>query len=78
MRCRKVGFIPGKGSDPEKIEEQEQFRQQQLEPLLKEAKAGRRAVFFVDAAHFVHRAYARFYLVLYPNLSALTFRSQAF
>ena len=78
MRCRKVGFIPGKGSDPEKIEEQEQFRQQQLEPLLIEAKAGMRAVFFVDAAHFVHRAYARFYLVLYPNLSALSFRSQAF
>ncbi len=60
MRCRKVGFIPGKGSDPEKIEEQENFRRQKLEPLLKEAKAGRKAVFFVDAAHFVHRAYLGF------------------
>lgn len=60
MKCRKVGFIPGKGSDPEKIEEQEHFRVQQLEPLLKEAKAGRKAVFFVDAAHFVHRAYLGF------------------
>lgn len=60
MRCRKVGFIPGKGSEPEKIEEQEKFRQQRLEPLLKEAKESRRAVFFVDAAHFVHRAYLGF------------------
>ncbi len=60
MRCRKVGFIPGKSAEPEKIEEQEQFRQQQLEPLLQEAKAGKRAVFFVDAAHFVHRAYLGF------------------
>ncbi|NET48874.1 MAG: IS630 family transposase [Merismopedia sp. SIO2A8] len=60
MRCRKVGFIPGKGADPDKIDEQEQFRKHQLEPLLAEAKAGRRAVFFVDAAHFVHRAYLGF------------------
>lgn len=60
MTCRKVGFIPGKGSAPDKIEEQEQFRQHQLEPLLAEAKAGTRAVFFVDAAHFVHRAYLGF------------------
>ena len=60
MRCRKVGFIPGKGSDPDKVEEQEAFRKQELEPLLEEAKAGKRAVFFVDAAHFVHRAYLGF------------------
>ena len=60
MRCRKVGFIPGKGSDSKKIEEQEQFRRQQLEPLLKEAQSGTKAVFFVDAAHFVHRAYLGF------------------
>lgn len=60
MSCRKVGFIPGKGADPEKIEEQEAFRKQKLEPLLEEAKAGKRAVFFVDAAHFVHRAYLGF------------------
>ena len=60
MRCRKVGFIPGKGSDPDKIEEQETFRIQELEPLLEEAKSGKRAVFFVDAAHFVHRAYLGF------------------
>ena len=45
MRCRKVGFVPGKSADPDKIEAQEQFRQQQLIPLLEEAKAGNRAVF---------------------------------
>ena len=60
MKCRKVGFIPGKGSEPDKIEEQEHFRQHKLEPLLEEAKAGTRAVFFVDAAHFVHRSYLGF------------------
>jgi transposase len=57
MRTRKVGYLPGKASDPDKIEEQEQFRVEQLEPRLAEAKAGERAVFFMDAAHFVHRAY---------------------
>lgn len=60
MNCRKVGFIPGKVVDPDKIEEQETFREQKLEPLLEEAKAGNRAVFFVDGAHFVHRAYLGF------------------
>ena len=45
MDCRKVGFIPGKASDPDHIETQESFRQEQLEPLLEEAKAGQRAVF---------------------------------
>jgi len=45
MDCRKVGFIPGKASDPEHIESQETFRREQLEPLLAEAEAGQRAVF---------------------------------
>ncbi len=60
MRCLKVGFVPGKSTNPDKIEEQENFRQQKLEPLLEEAKVGNRAVLFVDAAHFVHRAYLGF------------------
>ena len=60
LRCLKVGFVPGKSANPDKIEEQENFRQQKLEPLLEEAKMGKRAVFFVDAAHFVHRAYLGF------------------
>ncbi len=54
LRCRKVGFVPGKVTSPPKIEEQEIFRQQQLEPRLVEAACGERCVFFVDAAHFVH------------------------
>jgi transposase len=60
MKIRKVGHIPGKATNPDKIEEQEEFRQKQLEPLLQEAKQGKRAVYFVDAAHFVHRAYLGF------------------
>lgn len=49
MKCRKVGMIPAK-ADPEV---QAAFKTEQLEPRLAEAKAGQRAVFFVDAAHFV-------------------------
>jgi transposase len=49
MRPRKVGAIPSQG-DPEK---QEEFRIKELEPRLEEARQGKRAVFFVDAAHFV-------------------------
>ena len=41
----KVRHVPGKSNEPGKIEEQESFRQQQLEPLLEEAKRGERAVF---------------------------------
>ena len=47
-RC-KVGMIPAK-ADPD---EQENFVQQRLNPHLEEAKKGQRAVFFMDAAHFV-------------------------
>ncbi len=54
MSCRKVGFVPGKANISEKIEEQEVFKEQKLQPLLQEAKEGKRFVFFVDAAHFVY------------------------
>ncbi len=47
MRCLKVGFLPAK-ADPEV---QSQYKQEKLSPRLEEAKAGKRAVFFVDAAH---------------------------
>ncbi len=57
LRCRKVGQIPGKAANPDKIKEQEEFREQKLEPRLEEAKEGKRVVFFVDAAHFVHGAF---------------------
>ena len=53
MRCLKVGFIPGK-ADP-KV--QEEYKKDKLEPRLSEAKDGKRAVFFVDAAHFVMGAF---------------------
>jgi transposase len=42
-------MLPAK-ADPEK---QAQYLQETLQPRLDEAKAGTRAVFFVDAAHFV-------------------------
>jgi transposase len=56
MRCRKVGYVPGKAALPEKQAEQERFRTEQLEPALEEAKNGQRVVLFMDAAHFVQGA----------------------
>ena len=53
MRYRKVGYVPGKATDPAKQAEQEVFRTQELEPRLEEAEAGTRVVLFMDAAHFV-------------------------
>lgn len=52
----KVGSIPSK-ADPD---EQEKFKKEKLYPRLEEAKLGKRAVFFVDAAHFVLSAYLGF------------------
>ena len=46
MRHRKVGYVPGKVVESEKIQEQEAFRVEQLEPRLAQAKAQERAVFF--------------------------------
>ncbi len=60
MKTIKIGYVPGKGANEEKINEQEKFRKEQLEPLLEEAKQGKKAVYFVDAAHFIHRAYLGF------------------
>lgn len=53
MRCLKVGFVPGK-ADPEL---QEDFQKKELLPRLEEAKIGKRAVFFMDASHFVMGAF---------------------
>ena len=53
MRCLKVGAIPAK-ADPD---EQEKYQRDKLEPRLEEARQGARAVFFVDAAHFVMGAF---------------------
>ena len=60
LRCLKVGYVPGKSVEEKKIEEVKKYRAETLEPLLKEAMSGEKAVFFVDAAHFVHRAYLGF------------------
>jgi len=60
LSCRKVGQIPAKATTPDKIKEQEEFREQKLEPRLEEAKEGKRVVFFGDAAHFVHGAFLGF------------------
>lgn len=49
MHCRKVGMIPAK-ADPDI---QAQYEKEELAPRLAQAKEGKRAVFFVDAAHFV-------------------------
>jgi len=49
LRCRKVGMVPAKAD----VEAQATFQAQELAPRLAEAQAGERAVFFVDAAHFV-------------------------
>ena len=56
MRCLKVGFLP-ESADPEV---QSQYKQEKLSPRLEEAKLGERAVFFVDAAHFVMGAFLGF------------------
>lgn len=53
MRRLKTGTLPAKG-DPDV---QEAFKKKELEPRLAEAKDGKRAVFFVDAAHFVFGAF---------------------
>lgn len=49
MQRRKVGTVPAK-ADPEA---QEVYLEAEMEPRLAQAQAGKRAVFFVDAAHFV-------------------------
>jgi transposase len=53
MKCRKVGYVPGRAANPDKQAEQEAFKTQELEPRLAEAQAGKRRVLFMDAAHFV-------------------------
>ena len=52
----KVGTILSKVD----VEAQDSYREKELEPRLEEAKAGKRAVFFVDASHFVMGAFVNF------------------
>lgn len=53
LKFRKVGGIPAK-ADPVK---QKEFFENTLDPRLKEAKEGKRTVYFMDAAHFVLGAF---------------------
>lgn len=56
IQWRRVGCIPAKVD----IEAQQKFHDEQLQPRLEEAKAGKRAVYFVDSAHFVMGAFLGF------------------
>jgi transposase len=56
IKWRKVNSIPAKVD----IEAQQKFHDEQLQPRLEEAKAGKRSVYFVDAAHFVMGAFLGF------------------
>lgn len=49
MYRRKVGMVPGKADQ----DKQEEFINKKLQPVLDEAREGKRQVYFVDAAHFV-------------------------
>lgn len=49
--------LPPKQTVEEHTDTQATFLQEKLEPALAEARAGRRTVFFVDAAHFVQGSF---------------------
>ena len=53
IKRQKVGTIPAKAD----LEQQSKFKDEKLQPRLEQAKAGKRKVFFVDAAHFVLAAF---------------------
>lgn len=59
LEPRKVAAvpIPPKRTPEEHAREQRRFLDEELEPVLAEARAGRRDVYFVDASHFVFAAF---------------------
>jgi transposase len=59
LKPRKVAAIPipPKSTLEEHVQTQAEFRENQLEPRLEEARQGLRQVLFVDAAHFVHASF---------------------
>lgn len=58
MTCRRCGLVPGKvADDPQQQQAQQEFHDQQLQPLLEVAKQGQRTVLLVDAAHLVMGAF---------------------
>ena len=56
-RCLAAIPLPPKKTIEEHADTQAEFLEAKLEPALAEARAGRRHVFFVDAAHFVQGAF---------------------
>jgi transposase len=62
LRWRKTGAIPvpPKQTVAEHAREQAAFLKEELEPRLKQARRGRRQVYFVDAAHFVFAPFLGF------------------
>jgi len=69
---RKVGMIPAKAD----VQVQEKFLQEQLQPRIEEARAGKRVIFFVDAVHTSTSSVHRF--VLAPFLGILWTLSRLF
>jgi transposase len=62
LRWRKTGAIPmpPKETVEEHARKQAAFVRDELEPRLKEARRGRRQVYFVDAAHFIFAPFLGF------------------
>src|SRR5512135_1476112 len=62
LRWRKTGAIPvpPKKTVEEHARDQATFLREKLEPRLKQARRGRRQVYFVDAAHFVFAPFLGF------------------
>lgn len=59
LKPRKVAAvpIPPKSTLEDHVKTQAEFLEKKLEPRLEEARRGSRAVFFMDAAHFVHASF---------------------
>jgi len=58
LRFRRCGLVPGKAPDDEQQRQAQQtFHDKKLQPMLEEARQGKRTVLFVDAAHFVMGAF---------------------
>jgi transposase len=57
MKFLKVGQVPGKSCEPDKLQEQEKFEKDQLQPRLQQARHHKRTVLFMDAAHFIYGAF---------------------
>jgi transposase len=53
LKCRELGMIPAQAD----ADVQRRFLDEELRPRLRQARRPRRAVCFVDAAHFVHGPY---------------------